>query len=276
MLASYLITFREVFEASLITAIIITYLLKTGRKNLIKYVWIGVFLSIFSSLVLGFLIWFFYGGLSKKTQILFETIASFLAVFVLTWVVYWMALKGRYLKKEIERKIEEASTKKTVFALVLAVFIIVFREGLETVLFLTPFFLKDVFSTVFGFFLGVFCGLALSYLFFYFGVKIDIKKFFYFTSIFLIFIAAGLVGYGVHELFEFLKKINFNIGFLGDYAYKLNIDSNNPFHHKGIIGSVFAVMFGYTVYAELGRLIFHLLYLVINIPIVSLIYRKKS
>ncbi len=40
MLGQYLITFREVLEAALITAIILAYLTRTGREHLTPYVWI--------------------------------------------------------------------------------------------------------------------------------------------------------------------------------------------------------------------------------------------
>jgi high-affinity iron transporter len=63
---------------------------------------------------------------------------------------------------------------------------------------------------------------------------------------------------------------------VGESAYVLNIPTSNIFHHKGIIGSIFAVMFGYTVTAEWARVIVHLAYLVVALPLVIWVYRKRK
>jgi len=274
MLGQYLITFREVFEAALITAIILSYLIRTGRQPLTRYVWYGVYLAIAASLAIGVAIWLIYGILPKTTQLLFEAIAAFVAVLVLSSMIYWMAIKGRYLKKEMETRVEAIVTRGAIIWLISLAFIVVFREGLETVLFLTPFFLEDMRATAFGMFLGILAGVLLSYSIFVAGMKINLRKFFYFTSLLLILLAGGLAGYGVHELIEYFKKIGIDVGWLGEYAYNLNIPESNLLHHKGAIGSIFAVMFGYTTKAEWARVIVHLIYLAVAIPITVWIYRK--
>jgi high-affinity iron transporter len=103
-------------------------------------------------------------------------------------------------------------------------------------------------------------------------MKINIRKFFYFSSVLLVFLAAGLIGYGVHELIEFGGGAQ--LGWFGSYAYNLNISSTHLLSHKGAIGSIFAVMFGYTTKAEWGRLIFHAAYLVIFLPLVLWFYEN--
>jgi len=64
-------------------------------------------------------------------------------------------------------------------------------------------------------------------------------------------------------------------GWLGNYAYVLDIPSESPFHHKGVIGSIFAVMFGYTVKAEWARVIVHLVFLTISLPLVVFAYKTN-
>jgi high-affinity iron transporter len=150
----------------------------------------------------------------------------------------------------------------------------VFREGLETVLFLTPFLVEDAFGTATGLLLGVVTSVALAYAIFFAGMKISMRRFFYFTSILLVLLAGGLAGYGVHELIEYTGEGAW--GLLGQRAYVLSIASDNPLHHKGVIGSVFAVMFGYTVSAEWARVIVHLSYLAVALPLVLWVYRKKE
>jgi high-affinity iron transporter len=268
-----LVTFREVLEAALITAIVLAYLERTGRKFLSRYVWYGVFSATGVSLVLGASIVVVHRELSKLNPALklFEGTAALIAVVVLSSMIYWMATKGRELKAELERKVEVIATQGTTFGLVSFAFVAVFREGLETVLFLTP-KLGDAIGTVAGLLVGTVTSLALAYGIFVVGMKINLSRFFYFTSILLVLLASGLVGYGVHELIEYSGSASW--GWLGQPAYQLNIPEGNPLHHENVVGSIFAVMFGYTVEAEWARLIVHLAYLAIALPLVIWVYRK--
>ncbi|WP_309492325.1 FTR1 family iron permease [Candidatus Hecatella orcuttiae] len=274
MLGQYLITFREVLEAALITAIILSYLVRTGRRPLSRYIWYGAYLAVALSLGLGASIWLAYGVLPKTVQVLFEATAAFVAVVVLSSMVYWMAAKGKYIKRDMERRIEAVVTKGAILGLVSIAFIVVFREGLETVLFLTPFLLKDALGTFAGIAAGTATALILSYGIFVAGMRINLHRFFYFTSILLILLAGGLAGYGVHELLEFYEQTGVEAGWLGEHAYTLNIAKGSLLHHKGILGSVLAVMFGYTTNAEWARIIVHLAYLAVAIPLVVWVYRK--
>lgn len=276
MLGQYLITFREAFEAALITAIILSYLIRTGRQPLSRYVWYGVYLAMAVSLSLGASIWLIYGALPKTAQLLFEVIAAFVAVVVLSSMIYWMAIRGRYIKREMEQRIEAIATRGAIMGLISISFIVVFREGLETVLFLTPFLLKEMAPTLVGIAAGVVTALLFSYGVFVAGMKIDIRKFFHFTSVLLILLAGGLAGYGAHELIEYYERIGIEVGWLGEHAYVLDIPEENPLHHKGVIGSIFAVMFGYTVKAEWARIIIHLTYLAVALPFVIWAYRKQA
>lgn len=275
MLGQFLITFREILEAALIIAIILAYLARTGKNPISRYVWYGVFLAIVASLILGTSIWFIHGSLSKPIQVLFEGVAALFAVVVLSSMIYWMAVKGKEIKMEVEHRVEAIVTRGAVFGLISFSFIVAFREGLETVLFLTPFLLTDAISTIIGAFLGAATSLILAYGIFVVGMKINISRFFYFTSILLVLLAGGLAGYGVHELIEYSNYTGMELGWLTEYAYVLNIPSGSPWHHKGIIGSILAVMFGYTVKAEWARVIAHLAYLAIALPLVINVYRKR-
>jgi len=276
LIGQFLLAFREALEAALITAIILAYLARTKRKPLIRYAWYGVYLAVASSFVFGAFIWFIYGDLSGPAKALFEGVAALFAVFVLSSMIYWMANKGKELRKEVEKKVKDIVTRGATLALTSFSFIVVFREGLETVLFLTPFLMDDAVGTLVGAFLGVVASLVLSYAVFVAGMKINIRKFFYFTSILLVLLAGGLAGYGVHELAEYSKDTGIQLGEVGKYAYNLEIPSESPFHHKGIIGSIFAVMFGYTVKAEWIRVVVHLAYLTIALPLVVWVYKREE
>ena len=88
VLGQYLIVFREALEATLITAIMLSYLIRTGRQFLTRYLWYGIHLALMGSLGLGASIWIVYGILPKNIQLLFEAAAAFIAVIVLSSMVY--------------------------------------------------------------------------------------------------------------------------------------------------------------------------------------------
>lgn len=276
MIGQFLLAFREALEAALITAIILAYLRRTERQPLIRYAWYGIYLAIASSVVLGAFIWFIYGGLSGPAKALFEGVAALFAVLVLSSMIYWMASKGKELHFEVEKRVNDIVTRGATLALISFSFIVIFREGLETVLFLTPFLLEDAVGTVVGAFLGIGASLVLAYAIFIVGLKINIRRFFYFTSILLVLLAGGLAGYGVHELVEYSEDVGIELGWLGEPAYDLGLPPESPLHHKGVIGSVVAVMFGYTVKAEWVRVVVHMAYLMVALPLVVWVYSKEA
>lgn len=267
-----MIVFREVLEAALITSIVLAYLARTGRGPLSRYVWLGVLSAVVASIVLGMSIWLAYGLISKSVQALFEGVAAFIAVAVLSSMTYWMATRGRELRAEVERRVEAIAADGASLGLVSFAFVAVFREGLETVLFLTPFLVTDTLGTAAGLLLGTLTSLALAYGIFVVGMRISIRRFFYLTSILLILLASGLAGYGMHELIEYTGSAPWS--WLGQPVYDLNIPGDNPLHHKGIVGSIFAVMFGYTVKAEWVRVIVQISYLAVALPLVIWVYKR--
>ena len=155
-------------------------------------------------------------------------------------------------------------------------FVFVVREGLETVLFLTPYSIKEPGPTMAGATLGILASLVFAYVMFRFNKRIDLKRFFYLSSILLIFLAAGLVGSGMHELFENREAAGAGSGWAGSTAFDLGIPEGSVWHEDGIAGSVFAVMFGYATKMEWGRIIAHLVYLVVFLPVTVLAYRSPK
>jgi high-affinity iron transporter len=271
MLGQYLIVFREGFEAALICSILLAYLFRTKRAHLARYVYYGVVISLAGSILLGGAILAIYGLILESVQVLFEGIAALIAAAVITWMIHWMAAKGRTIKRDMEKEIEKITTA---YGLTAFTVIAVFREGLETVLFLTPFLVSNLRATLTGMLLGLLSALGFSYIIFISGMKINIKSFFYYTSILLILLAAGLIGYGTHELLEYAELNGIETAWLGETAYDLYIPSDNIWHHKGIAGSIFAVMFGYTTKAEWLRVILHIGYLSLALPTIIWVYRK--
>lgn len=277
VVAQYLLTFREVLEAALLVAIIVAYLGRTGRLALTRYAWYGVYAAVGASLVLGAAVWILYGSLAEAQEKLFEATAAFVAVAVLTSMILWMATKARTIRSSIEGRVElAAATSTAALGLTGLAFVLVFREGLETVLFLTPFLVQDVGLTLLGAALGIGGGFLLAYAIFRVGIRLDLRRFFYFTSVLLILLAGGLLGYGIHELIEYGKTQGVALGWWAQSAYTLPFASTDPLHHKGIVGSIFAVLVGYSASPEWARVLAHAAYLIVALPLVVLAYRRPE
>jgi len=276
VVAQYLLTFREVLEAALLTAIILAFLVKTNRASQTRYAWFGIYGALGASVGLGLGIWLAYGTLGDAQQTLFEGVAALVAVAVLTSMIYWMATKGRTIRQEVEGRVEAAVTQGTILALFSLTFVLVVREGLETVLFLTPFLVQDPVATMAGAGLGLAFGVLLAYGVFRVGLRLDIRKFFYLTSVLLVLLAGGLLGYGVHELIEYGEAVGVDLGWWASAAYQLPFASGDLLHHKGAVGSIFAVMFGYTVSPEWARIVAHVVYLAVVLPVVIAVYRRPE
>jgi high-affinity iron transporter len=273
MLGQFVITFREAFEALLLVMILVMYLKRTGREEYVKSAVYGAVGALLAGAAIALAVALIYGGLGEGKKELFEGIASLTAVAVLTYMVYWMATKGREIKREVEKKV---ASSRSHLAVALASFIFVVREVIETVLFLTPFAARDFTGTGIGAIVGTAVALLLAYGIFSLGMSFPIKRFFYYSSIMLILIAGGLAGYGVHELIEYAEEEGIELGWLGEPAYDLGIEKGSLLHHKGLVGSVLAVLFGYTVKAEWLRVIVHLAYLAVALPAIYLAYSGDS
>ncbi len=276
MFAQFLIAFREGLEGALLTAILLAYLRKTQRGPLTRFIWYGVFGALGASFAIGFLINLLYGGLTGAVKPLFEGIAALFAVLVLSYMIYWMMVRSPTLRTDLEQRTESLVQQGSSWGLVSFAFVAVVREGIESVLFLTPFLMQDPFGTIQGSLLGVLAAILVALLFFSAGMKLNLRRFFYFTGVLLVFVAGGLVGYGVHELIEFWEAANVPLGWIAQPAFVLPFSADHPLHHKGVIGGIFATLFGYTVSPEWIRLIAHGLYLLIAFPLLVKSFRTSQ
>jgi high-affinity iron transporter len=278
---SLLITFREALEAALIVAIMVTYLKKVGKGDLTRYAYMGSVAAIVISLVLGVAIQMIYGGMSKVTAELFEGVASLTAVAVLTYMIFWMTGHSKNIKGELQKKIDIAVSQGELYSIASLSFVAVFREGLETVLFLTTTFFQDAAGTILGIVVGAAIVLVLAVLLMRGTYQLDIKKFFGYTSILLIIFSAGLAGYGVHELIEAGENMGYDFGVLGQKPYDINPpvnpDGTYPaLHEKGIAGSILKALVGYDGNPEWLRIIVYLGYWAVIGTYVFRSYRKPK
>ncbi len=240
VVAQFLLTFREGLEAALLVGIIAAYLGKVGKSQLNRYVFAGAASAVAASVAIGAGIAVWVGELEGWPLEAFEGLAALTAVAVLTYMIFWMARNSRRLKGELEQKIDLTLSKGQVFGVAALSFIAVFREGVETVLFLAP-FANQPGATAAGIAVAVVLVLLLAYLMFRGVYRLDLRKFFTYTSLLLIVFAAGLVAIGVHELNEVHESTGWGIPAVIDHVW----DINGILDEKGVAGSLLASLLGY-------------------------------
>jgi high-affinity iron transporter len=199
MFQALVVTLREGVEAALIVGITLVYLAKIGRTDLRKTVYAALISALLASIA-GAVVLSYLPINQDKVEGWVMLVA---AVFVISMVIFMMRTAHK-LKGEIETKVGSlASDNGSRWGLFAFIFLMVFREGVETVVILSGVSLD---STELMSFLGTLMGVALAVVFgviFIKGsVRVDLKKFFRVTTVILFFVAAQLIISGFHELSE--------------------------------------------------------------------------
>ncbi|MFT4123152.1 MAG: FTR1 family protein [Microbacteriaceae bacterium] len=203
MLATILIGLREGLEAALVVGILIAYVRKIGRRDVLPRLWLGIGVAILLSLGLGALLTFGPYGLSFQAQEVIGGGLSIVAVGMVTWMVFWMARHSRRLSRELAAE-ADAAIASSGRAIVLLGLVSVGREGLETALFVWA-SASSGGSPALGFLtavLGILIACALAWAIFHGVVRISLTRFFRWSGYLLVLVAAGVLAYGLGELQE--------------------------------------------------------------------------
>lgn len=254
MAATFFITLREGLEAALIVGIISAYLIKVGRRDLLKPVALGVVSAVLLCLVIGVAVVATVGRLPLPVQATLEGLGALAAVVLVTWMLFWMRRQGRFLKGTLEGDLAAAIAKGTAVTLVGVAFLAVIREGFETVLFLLAVATSrgDTASALVGGFLGLAVALSMGWAIFAMGVRVNLGRFFTWTGFVLIFVAGGLVMYAMAEFTE--------AGWLPASAAAFDLGATLP--EGSPLGSILAGLFGYRSEPSVLQLAAYVAYLV--------------
>lgn len=199
MLEAFIITLREGVEAALIVGITLAYLAKIGRNDLRKSVYAALAAAFVGSIGMAIVI----SRLNWNEDVFEGWVMLVAAVFVVTMVIFMMKT-GRKMKGEIEGKVGGLlSGNNAKIGLFFFVFLMVLREGAETVLILSAVTLNSTeLMSFLGTLLGVLAAIAFGVMFVKGSVRINLQKFFKVTTAILFLVAAQLVVAGLHELSE--------------------------------------------------------------------------
>ncbi|GAA1410811.1 iron transporter [Glutamicibacter uratoxydans] len=202
MIGNYLIGLREGLEAVLIVVLLIAYLSKTNRRHLIPRVLAGVGFAVAVSLGFGALLTFGPRGLTFQAQEIIGGSLSILAAGLVTWMIFWMAKTSKTMNQDLKDQVDHAAG--SAWGLVVVGALSVGREGLETALFIWAAARTsgETWQPLLGAGLGIATAIVLGVLLSRGIVKIQLSKFFSYTGVLLVIVAAGVLAYGVHDLQE--------------------------------------------------------------------------
>lgn len=198
LLEAFIITLREGVEAALIVGITLAYLNKIQRADLRRAVFAALGAAFVASIGCAILL----SRLNLNEDIFEGWVMLAAAFFVITMVVFMMRA-GKKMKSQIEGKLGSLAGRGSQLGVFLFVFLMVLREGAETVLILAGVTLNSsALLSFIGTLLGVSAAVLFGVMFVKGSVRINLQKFFRVTSVILFFVAAQLVVSGLHELSE--------------------------------------------------------------------------
>lgn len=256
MLIPFLIMLREGMEAALIVGIIASYLRQSGQQRFMPAVWLGVVLACLLSLGVGVVLELTEQEFPQKQQELFEAVVALIAVGILTSMVFWMKQAARSIKGQLQDSIDAALSRGRgqAYALVGMAFFAVAREGLESVFFLLATVQQQSSNPLawLAALLGLLVATAMGWGIYQGGVRINLRRFFRLTGMFIILVAAGLLAGAVKALHE---------AGLWNQLQTVVIDLSRVLPVDTPLGVILSGMFGYDDTPTVSELLAWVLYL---------------
>ncbi len=245
IVAPMIISLREGIEAALVIAVMLSYLRKSGRQSLKRFVLWGAIVAVLASVGVALIMGVVWGIVEGPVLATFEGVVVLIAALLLTTMILWMWNAGASVTSEIEESVERKSLSQSGAGIALLSFSLVMREGVELVLFTAALVIQEELTTYVGISLGLLIALGLGVAVYQGSLRISLGALFRWTSVFLILVAAGMVAYGIHELQEAgllligpIEVWNINPPPFPDGTFPL-------LHENGLIGGLAKAIFGY-------------------------------
>jgi high-affinity iron transporter len=199
LVGSGLIGLREGLEAGIVVMILIAFLVKSQRRDALKWAWLGVAAAVAMTVGVFLVIQYSAYTVTGLGAEAIAGIASLIAVAIVTTMVLWMKKAAAGMSGELRADMARALETGSLAVLTLA-FLAVGREGFETALFMVGYAEAETAWPLVGLLIGVLIAAGIAYGMYMGAVRINLSKFFTYTGVFLILVAAGILGYGVHAL----------------------------------------------------------------------------
>lgn len=278
-----LITFREGLEALLIVGIITSYLKRMEHTKYTKYVWLGAGLAILASIGVALLFQVVFTGFAAMgSQMYLKVSIILISSVLLTQMVFWMAKHSKNLKGNMEGKMNSFISTGNIAGMVIHSFLVVLREGVETVFFFAAITGGNIEAALkgWGAVTGFIIAFVVSYFFFKGTMKVSLKTFFKATGAFIILIAAGLLVQGISMLQDLsiigsvMPHVYDITWFLPehpiDYEHYIRDHGSVPIF-SGEVGIFLKALFGYSSMPSIEEIIayvgyFVVIYLLVNTP----------
>lgn len=259
MLVPFLVMLREGIEAALIVGIVASYLHHAERKDLMPAIWVGVLLASALSLFVGAALQLVAAEFPQKQQELFEGIVGLVAVALLTSMVFWMRKAARTIKGQIHASIDRALAHESgpAWALIGMVFLAVAREGLESVFFLLAIFQQSRgWEAPVGALAGIAVSVGIGIALYKGGIRLDLRRFFRITGIFILLVAAGLLAGSLRKFHE---------AGVWNGLQTVVVDLSEVLPMDGPPGAVLSGLLGYQAVPVLGEAIVYFLFLTVTL-----------
>lgn len=259
LFGSGLIGVREGLEAGIVVMILVAFLVKSDRRDALKWVWLGVGSAIGMVAVIFLAIHYGTSTVTGLTAEVIAGVASLVAVGIVTGMVLWMRVAAQSVSRDLRAGMARALALGPL-AVVSLSFFAVGREGVETALLMVGYAENASGSNwpLLGLLLGIVVAAVLTVLLYLGAIRIDLATFFKYTGIFLIIVAAGILAYGVRAL---------QIGCVLAGGSNRAFDITASFDASSWYGTVLAGIFNFRPDPTVAQVVAWVLYIAVVLPL---------